>query len=193
MLFDELLVAGHLWIDGQGPAIDTAGDRLGFAEALLLQPVGDGERTAAVMAEDGDGLVFVELGEGLAGDFVHGHELCAFDVGGGVLPRFAYVQQEGRMFGGKLLFQLVYGDFEVHEGQNSGLRGEGDESRSVRQRLSVSRGIFEDDLADVGRIDRNPAVAGEKDLGTARLRPGDDASRRAEAFCSRAWKDRGGP
>ena len=78
--------------------IDAAGYGLSFGEALLTKPVSDGKGAAAVVAQNGDGGIFVELCEGFARDLVHGHEFRAFDVGGCKLPRFAYVEQKRRVF-----------------------------------------------------------------------------------------------
>lgn len=113
--FCELLVAGDSGVDGAGPEVDAAGDGLGLGEALFAEPVGDGERARAVMAQDGDGLVFVELVEGARADLVHGHEEAVGDVRGRVLPGLADVEEKRRVLGGELLFELVDGDFEVHE------------------------------------------------------------------------------
>lgn len=109
------LVAGDGGVDDAGPEVDAAGDGLRLFEALLTEPVGDGERARAVVAEDGDGLVFVELVEGAGADFVHGHEEAAGDLRGLELPGFANVEEEWRVFGGELLFELVDGDLEVHK------------------------------------------------------------------------------
>ena len=52
---------------------------------------------------------------GAAGDVVHGDERAGFDVRGGVFPGFADVEEEGWVVGGEEGFELVYGDFEVHD------------------------------------------------------------------------------
>jgi hypothetical protein len=93
---------------------------LGLVEALLAEPGGDGERASAVVAEDEDGGVFVELLVGAGGDFVHGDEGRGGDVGGGVLPGLADVEEEGRVLGGEEGLELGYGDFEVHGSKNTG-------------------------------------------------------------------------
>lgn len=107
-------VARDCGVDGAGPEVDAAGDGLGFCEALLAKPVGDGEGARAVVAEDGDGLIFVELVEGARGDFVHWDERAVGDVGGGVFPGLADVEKKRGVAGGELLFELVDGDLEVH-------------------------------------------------------------------------------
>jgi hypothetical protein len=73
---------------------------LGLVEALLAEPCGDRERASAVVAEDEDGGVFVELLVGAAGDLIHGDEGAAFDVRGGVLPGLADVEEEWWVLGG---------------------------------------------------------------------------------------------
>jgi hypothetical protein len=67
------------------------------------------------MAHDGDGLVFVELVEGACADLIHGHEDAVGEVGGGVLPRLADVEEKRWVLGGELLFELVDGDLKVHK------------------------------------------------------------------------------
>jgi len=110
-----MLVAGDGGVDDLGPEVDAARDGLGLGEALLAEPVGDGERAGAVMAHDGDGLIFVELVEGAGGDLVHGDVRGVGDVRGGVFPGLADVEEQWWVVGGELLFELVDGDFEVHE------------------------------------------------------------------------------
>ena len=68
-----------------------------------------------MVAEDGDGLLFIELVEGAGGDFAHGNESAAGDLRGLELPGLAHVEEERRVVGGELLFELVDGDLEVHE------------------------------------------------------------------------------
>ena len=63
-----------------------------------------------MVAEDGDGLIFVELVEGAGADFVHGHEDAVGDARSGVLPRLADVEEKRWVLGGELLFELVYSD-----------------------------------------------------------------------------------
>ncbi len=109
------LVAGDAGVDEAGPGVDASGDGLGLVEALLAEPCSDGERAGAVVAEDEDGGFFVELLMGAGGDLVHGDEGRGFDVSGGVFPRLANVEEEGRVFCGEEGLELGYGDFEVHE------------------------------------------------------------------------------
>ena len=111
----DLLVPRNGGVDDAGPEVDAAGDGLCFLEALLTEPVGDGERAGAVVAHDGDGLVFVELVEGARADLIHGHEDAVGEVRGGVLPGLADVEQKRWVLGGELLFELVDGDLKVHE------------------------------------------------------------------------------
>ncbi len=87
----EWLVAGDGGIDGAGVVVDAAGERLGVLEALVAEPHGDGEGARAVVAEDDDGLVGVELGVGAGGDLAHGDENGAGDGGGFRFPGFANV------------------------------------------------------------------------------------------------------
>ena len=97
------------------PEVDAAGDRLRLLKALLTEPIGDGERTVAVVAEDGDGLIFVELGECARGDVAHGNERAVGNLRGLELPGFAHIEEKWRVFGGELLFELVDGDLEIHK------------------------------------------------------------------------------
>jgi hypothetical protein len=85
-----------------------------LVEALLAKPGGDGEGAGAVVAEDEDRGFFVELLVGAAGDFVHGDEGAAFDVGGLILPWLADVEEEGRVLGGEEGLGLGDGEFEIH-------------------------------------------------------------------------------
>jgi len=117
------LVAGDGGVDGAGPGIDAAGDGLGLLEALIAEPDGYGERTGAVVAKDEDGGVFIELFEGAGRDFVHGDEGCAFDVGGVVLPLLTDVEEDGWLWGGEVLLELVDGDFEIHVSRIQGKTG----------------------------------------------------------------------
>jgi hypothetical protein len=87
---------------------------LGLVEALLAEPGGYGEGAGAVVAEDEEVGVFVELLVGAGGDLVHGKEGGAGDVGGVVLPRLADVEEERWGGGGEEGLELGYGDFEVH-------------------------------------------------------------------------------
>jgi hypothetical protein len=121
LYFVGTLVAGDGGVDGAGPGVDAAGDGLGLVEALLAEPCGYGEGAGAVVAENEDGGVFVELLVGAGGDVVHGEEGAAFDVGGGVLPRLADIEEEGRVFGGEGGLELVDGDFEIHSLKNTGV------------------------------------------------------------------------
>ena len=113
-------VAGDGGVDEGGPGVDAAGDGLGLLEALLAEPRGDGEGAGAVVAEDEDGGVFVELLMGAAGDLVHGHEGAAFDVRGLVLPGLADVEEEGRVLGGEEGLGLGDGEFEIHGIKDTG-------------------------------------------------------------------------
>lgn len=112
-MFGEL-VARDGGVDLAGPGVDAAGYGLGLVEALLAEPCGYRERAGAVVAEDEDGGLFVELLVGAAGDLVHGDEGAAVDVGGVVLPGLADVEEERFSGGGEEGVELGYGDFEVH-------------------------------------------------------------------------------
>jgi hypothetical protein len=121
-------VAWDFGVDESGPGVDAAGYGLGFAEALILKPGGYGEGAAAVMAEDEDGCILVELLEGALGDFGHGHERGAFDVGGVELPGFADVEQQGGG-GGEHFLQVVDGDLKVHGSMLAAGRGDRKDSQ----------------------------------------------------------------
>lgn len=47
------------------------------------------------MAQDGDVLFRIKLLVGASGDVAHGHEGAGINVGGGVFPRFADVDEAG--------------------------------------------------------------------------------------------------
>ena len=94
-----------------GPGVDAAGDGLGFVEALAAKPVGYGEGAGAVVADDKDGLFFVELLVGAAGDLVHGDDDAGLDVRGLKLPGLANVEEEGRVIGREEGESLEDGDF----------------------------------------------------------------------------------
>jgi hypothetical protein len=105
------LVAGDGGVDGAGPGVDAAGEGLDLLEALVAEPHGDREGARAVMAEDDNGGVGVELGVGSGGYFAHGHEERIGETGGLVLPGLADVEEERRL---GLLAQLgkcLCGDF----------------------------------------------------------------------------------
>jgi hypothetical protein len=105
------LVVGDGGVDLAGPGVDAPGDGLGFVEALVAEPGGYGERAGAVVAEDEDGVFFVEFFEGAGGDLVHGDECGGVDAGGVVLPGLADVEKEGWSGGGEEVFGLVDGEF----------------------------------------------------------------------------------
>jgi hypothetical protein len=83
------LVAGDGGVDGAGPRVDAAGEGLDLLEALIAEPHSDTERAGAVVAENDDGGVGVELRVGAGGDFAHGHEERVGEAGGLILPRLA--------------------------------------------------------------------------------------------------------
>jgi hypothetical protein len=64
------------------------------------------------MAHDHDGSVRVEFCVGAGGYVTHGHEECARNAGGLVLPGFADVQQEGGVLLLALLGKGFGGNFE---------------------------------------------------------------------------------
>jgi len=68
------LVAGDFGVDGAGPGVDAASERLGVAKALFAKPEGNVEGAGSVVAHDDDWGVGVELGVGAGGDVAHGHE-----------------------------------------------------------------------------------------------------------------------
>jgi hypothetical protein len=105
------LVAGDGGINGAGPGVDASGEGLGVVETLFAEPHGYGERALAVVAEDDDGLVGVELGVGAGGDVAHGHGEAA-EAGGFEFPGLADVEQEGWL-GLVALSEVGFGgDFE---------------------------------------------------------------------------------
>jgi hypothetical protein len=108
-----LLVAGHGGVDGAGPGVDASGERLGVFEALIAKPHGHAERAGAVVAEDDDGGVGVELLVGARGYFAHGHEESAGQAGGLVLPGLANVEEKRGVGLLALLGEGVDGDLWV--------------------------------------------------------------------------------
>lgn len=104
-------VAGDVWIDGAGPVINTARERLDVLEPLVSKPHGDREGTGAVVAENDDRLVRVKLLMGSRGYLAHGHEQGAREGGGVELPRLADIQEEGRVRLLTLLGKNLYRDF----------------------------------------------------------------------------------
>lgn len=87
-----------------------------MVEALVAEPKGDGERALAVMAEDNDGGVGIELGVGAGGDVAHGHEEGVGELGDGELPRLTDVEEDGGGGCGAELGEGLRGDFGVEEG-----------------------------------------------------------------------------
>lgn len=87
------LVPGDAWVDRPRPLVDATGQRLCLVEALLPKPHGDVEGAGAVMAEDNQRLVGIELLVGSRGDFAHGHEDGARYGGKLHLPGLADVEQ----------------------------------------------------------------------------------------------------
>jgi hypothetical protein len=104
-------VTGDGGVDGCGPVVDAASEGLRVFEALLPEPHGDVEGARAVVAEDDDGLVGVELLVGAGGDVAHGHEGGAGDGGGLSLPGLADVEQKRRIGVFEALGEGVDGDF----------------------------------------------------------------------------------
>ncbi len=106
-------VPGDGRIDGAGPGVDAAAERLGKIEALIAEPHSYAQRAGSVMAEDDDRLVGIEFGMGAGGDLAHGHEERPGKAGGLKLPRFADVDKDGR--GGLLTLARVGvgGDFGI--------------------------------------------------------------------------------
>jgi hypothetical protein len=105
------LVPGDGGVDGAGPGVDAAGEGLDLFEALVSEPHGDREGARAVVAQDDDGGVGVELGVGAGGDFSHGHEERVGEAGGLVLPGLADVQEERGLRLLALLGKGLDGDF----------------------------------------------------------------------------------
>ena len=68
------------------------------------------------MAKNGDRLILIEFLEGATRHLIHRHQHGAGDVRGLTLPRLAHVEEQRRVLGGKLLFQLIDGDFQVRNG-----------------------------------------------------------------------------
>ncbi len=91
--------------------VDAAGEGLGVVEALVAEPHGNRERPGAVMAEDDDGLVGVELGVGAAGDFAHGDEGGAGELGGCEFPGLADIEEKWGVRFGAAFEEVVDGNF----------------------------------------------------------------------------------
>ncbi len=70
-------------------------------EALVAQPCGYVEGALSVMAEDGDVFLGIKFLVGARGDIAHGHEGAGFDVGGGVFPGLADIDEAGLVFAEK--------------------------------------------------------------------------------------------
>ena len=82
-------------------------------ETLIAKPHGYAERTGAVVAEDDDGGVGIELLVGARGYFAHGHKESAGQVGGLILPRLANVEEKRGVGLLALLGEGVDGDLWV--------------------------------------------------------------------------------
>ena len=91
------LVTRHRGVNFARPGFDAAGGRLGMVEALATKPHGDVERACAMVAEDDEGSVAIELSVSTARDVAHRHEEGVGQVGGVVLPLFAHVEHGGRL------------------------------------------------------------------------------------------------
>jgi hypothetical protein len=87
------LIQRHFWIYCASPAVDSSAHGLDFIEALLAEPVGDGQRTDSVMTDDDDVGVGVELLVGAGGNVAHGNVLCAVDFGSVEFPGLAHVEE----------------------------------------------------------------------------------------------------
>ena len=92
-----MLIAGNGGVDGAGPVIDAAGERLDMIESLVAKPEGDVEGAYAVVAEDDDGGVGVKLLVGARGNFAHWHQDTAGQAGGLNFPGLADVEQDRRI------------------------------------------------------------------------------------------------
>ena len=90
-------IARDGWIDDARPAVDASSERLNVFKPLVTKPHGYGKRAHAMVTEDDDWLVRVEFLMGTGGDFAHGHQDRFGEAGGLELPRFANVQQQGRI------------------------------------------------------------------------------------------------
>lgn len=88
-------VAGDGRVDFGGPGINAAAQGLGVFKALVAQPDGDIHGAHAVMAHDDEMFFRVEFLVNAGGDFSHGDEEAALDVGGGELPGFADIEEAG--------------------------------------------------------------------------------------------------
>ena len=107
-------VARDSRIDVAGPGVNAPGNRLCLLKPLIPQPNRDRHRPCAMVAENKDGRIFIKLFERTSGDLIHWDEHRAVDVGCVVLPRLADVEQEGWCGTGKVLFELIDGDFKIH-------------------------------------------------------------------------------
>ena len=94
-------------IDDGGPVVDAPGQGLGVLKSLLPEPHGDVQRTGAVMADNDDCLIRVELLVSAGRDFAHGHEASAREGGSGGLPGFTNIEQKGRVLLSQLLGQGI--------------------------------------------------------------------------------------
>lgn len=104
-------VARNAWIDGTGPVVNAADERLDVIEAPVAQPHGDRKGAGAMMAKDDDGGVRIEFGGGAAWDLVHGDERGAGQGRSGMLPGLANIEQQGWVWLGAKCEKLLRSDF----------------------------------------------------------------------------------
>jgi hypothetical protein len=118
-------VAGNIGIDGAGPAVDAPGERLDVLKPLVSKPHGDREGTGAMVTEDDDGLVWIELLMRARGYLTHGHEQRIGEGSGVEFPRLADVQEEGRVRLLTLLGKNLCRDFGLKHDIKDNVRTKG--------------------------------------------------------------------
>jgi hypothetical protein len=89
------LITRHIGVDGSGPAVNSASERLSVLEALLAEPHSHGKRTCSVVTENDNRLIGIELLMRTRGNVAHRHEDRIRKVCGVKLPWLSNVQQEG--------------------------------------------------------------------------------------------------
>jgi hypothetical protein len=89
----QRLIARDAGVDFARPGFYAAGDGLRCVESLLAQPVGDAERTRAVMAQDEQAVVGVQFLVRARRYVAHRHQQAVFYMRGFVFPRLADIYQ----------------------------------------------------------------------------------------------------
>ena len=94
-------VARDIRIHFSRPRVDAAAQGLHVFKSLVAEPCGDVEGALAVMAEDSEVFFGIEFLVSAGGDVAHGHKGAGLDVGGGVFPRLADIDEAGLVFAEK--------------------------------------------------------------------------------------------